>query len=81
MKQFIFVHLLFCTVLFASNIQNKILEKQMAKQMAKEKVYAKEQKFYNQDNYDFKGSEVNEESLKYIKAIEVEDLDMDSVYD
>ena len=49
--------------------------------MEREKKYAKEQTFYNSNNYDFKGAEVEEESLKNIKAIEVEDFDMDSVYD
>jgi sortase (surface protein transpeptidase) len=57
------------------------LEKQIKQEIEKEKKYAKEQTFYNSDNYDFKRSEVNPESLSTIPEIEVDDLDMDSVYD
>ena len=64
-----------------SNGKQELLKKQVERNMAKEQKYAREQTFYQQHNYDFKGSEVNQESLKYIDAIEVDDLDMNSVYD
>jgi len=56
-------------------------QKQIQIELEKEKKYAKEQKFYMQDNYDFKGAEVNPESVKHLPPLEVDDLDMDSVYD
>jgi hypothetical protein len=49
--------------------------------MEREKKYAKEQTFYKGDDYDLKGAEVNKESVLTTPVIEVEDLDMDSVYD
>jgi len=50
--------------------------------MEKEKKYAKEQVFYQTHNYDFKGAEVNQDSIESIPNIEVQDdFDMDSVYD
>ena len=49
---------------------------------SKEKKYAKEQTFYSEENYDFKGAEVNPESLKNIKEVQPQyDFDMDDVYD
>jgi sortase (surface protein transpeptidase) len=56
-------------------------DKQLAKQMQREKKYAEEQVFYTEKNYDFKGAEVSEETLKHIEVIEVEEFDMDDVYD
>ena len=57
-------------------------EKQIKKEMENEKKYARERTFYSEDNYDFKGAEVNKESLKSIPVLEPEyDFDMDSVYD
>ena len=51
--------------------------------MEKEKKYAKEQKFYSVDEYDFKGAEVDPKSLDKIKVPEPDyDFDMDDgVYD
>jgi hypothetical protein len=50
--------------------------------MKQEEKYAKEQKFYQYDEYDFKASEVNQESVKKLKVMEPEyDFDMNSVYD
>ncbi len=70
------------TILNASNSTKARLEKENIKQqLKKEKKYAKEQTFYTEDNYDFKGAEVNPESVKMIKPLEVNDLDMDDVYD
>jgi hypothetical protein len=57
------------------------LKKQIEIEMQKEKRYSQEQTFYFADEYDFKGSEVNLESVKSLKRIEMDDLDMDSVYD
>lgn len=56
-------------------------EKQIKKVIEDEAKYAREQVFYTDDNYDFKGSEVNDDSLKTIKVPPVDDLDMDHVYD
>jgi len=67
--------------IIASEKKDIILNKQLKKAMKDEKKYANEQVFYNYENYDFKGSEVNQESLKNIKELDVDDLDMDSVYD
>jgi sortase (surface protein transpeptidase) len=70
------------SILSASNSKkDKILQKSVEEQMKKEQKYAKEQTFYNEDNYDFKGAEVNPESVKMLKPLEVNDLDMDDVYD
>jgi len=87
MKKFIIFAIILNTMLFASNnnetdAQKKAREqKHLKEQMEKEKKYSKEQKFYRQDNYDFKGAEVNPESVKSTPELEVDDLDMDSVYD
>ncbi len=84
MIKIILLSLLFTSAVFASSaVDNKKLrlQKQVEMQKAKEAKYAKEQKFYFQDNYDFKGAQVNPESVKSLKEIEVDDLDMDSVYD
>ena len=50
--------------------------------MENEKKYAKEQIFYSTENYDFKGAEINKDSLDSVPELEPEyDFDMDSVYD
>ena len=54
-----------------------ITKAELKKAMEKEKKYAKEQKFYTEKNYDFKGAEVNEKSLKSLDKIEM-DYDLDS---
>ncbi len=57
-------------------------EKQLKKEMENEKKYAKEQTFYSEENYDFKGAEVNKDSLDTVPKLEPQyDFDMDSVYD
>jgi sortase (surface protein transpeptidase) len=82
MKKIIFVILIgSLSIVCASSSKKELLEKQIKIEQAKEKKYAQEQMFYQNDTYDFKGSEVNPESLKYIKSLEVDELDMDSVYD
>ncbi len=62
--------------------REKRIQKQIEKEIQTEKRYAKEQTFYTQENYDFKGAEVNKESLKSIQELEPQyDFDMDSVYE
>jgi len=57
---------------------NSIINQELQKAMEMEKKFAKEQTFYNADNYDFKGSEVNKDSLKNIPIIEIDDPSLDS---
>lgn len=60
----------------------KRMDAQIRKQMEDEKKFAKEQKFYQGDDYDLKGAEINEESLKKLPVIKPEyDFDMTHVYD
>jgi hypothetical protein len=65
----------------ALEADSNLTKEQIEKQLQKERKFAQEQKFYNADEYDFSGAEVNPESLKHIKPIEVDDMDMDDVYD
>ena len=87
MKRFLIFSCVFSTLLLASgsketDAQKKLrAEKHLKEQLKKEKKYSDEQTFYMQDNYDFKGAEVNQESVEATPALEVDDLDMDSVYD
>jgi hypothetical protein len=46
------------------------IKKAVGKEMEKEKKYAKEQRFYQADEYDFKSKEIDPETLKSIKPIE-----------
>jgi len=53
------------------------MEEQVRKQMEKEKKFAKEQTFYQGDEYDLKGAEVDPNSLSTIPKLEPEyDFDM-----
>ena len=84
MKLILVVLLSLSSFLLASDIekQRKIrTEKHIKKVMEDEAKYAREQAFYTADDYDFKGSEVNKESLEVIEVPKVDDLDMDHVYD
>jgi len=79
MKNILIAILLISTVLLAENNKSdsgkkSILNKQLKKAMEDEKKFANEQKFYTADEYDFKGSEVNEESLKHIDIIKPDPL-------
>ncbi len=57
-------------------------KKHLEEQIAKEKKIAKEQKFYQGDEYDLSAHEIDKNSLDSIKAIEPEyDFSMDHVYD
>ena len=88
MKKFLTLVIIFNALLFASNDaksekERKIrVEKQIKKEMETEKKYAREQTFYSQDTYDFKGAEVNKDSLDSVPKLEPQyEFDMDSVYD
>ena len=84
MRKILLSILLLSSFLFASDVdleKEKRTKAAIEKAIEKEKLYAKEKMFYDYDSYDFKDSEVNEESLETLKAKEVDDLDMDDVYD
>ena len=49
--------------------------------MEKEKRYSVDQTFYQGSEYDLSGLEVNPDSLDSVPELEIQDLDMDSVYD
>ncbi|MFT5662542.1 MAG: hypothetical protein ACI9TV_003199 [Sulfurimonas sp.] len=56
--------------------------KQLKIEMEKEKKYSRERTFYKSSNYDFKGAQVNPDSLDSVPNLEPDDdFDMDSVYD
>ncbi len=50
--------------------KRSIIEKQIEKQKALEEKYAKEQRFYQGDEYDFKSKEVDPDILKDVKPLE-----------
>ena len=56
-------------------------QKHVEAQMKKEQKYSREQIFYQAHNYDFKGAEVNPDSIDSVPEIPVDDFDMDNVYD
>ncbi|SFV64232.1 hypothetical protein MNB_SV-3-1512 [hydrothermal vent metagenome] len=61
--------------------KEKLLQEQLQKQMQKEEKFAKEQKFYQGDEYDLKAVEINQKSLKNIPVIEPDyDFDITDVY-
>ena len=62
--------------------REEITKKHLAEQIAKEKKFAKEQKFYQGDEYNLSTHEIDEKSLDSINVIEPEyDFSMDHVYD
>jgi hypothetical protein len=63
--------------------EQKRANKNIQEQMKKEEKYALEQKFYSEKDYDFKGAEVDEETVKAIPDTvnTNDDFDMNSVYD
>ena len=86
MKKIIIFIMILNSLLLASNTDSEKVkkdraEKQLKIELEKEKKYSIEQTFYNEDNYDFKGAEVNPDTVNSIKGIEVDDFNMDSVYD
>ncbi len=86
MKKILLCTIAISSLLFSQDTNNSEtredrVKKQIELEMKKEQKYAVEQTFYNYENYNFKGSEVNEESLKHVPNLELDELDMDSVYD
>ncbi|WP_309498134.1 hypothetical protein [Sulfurovum sp.] len=63
--------------------ENNSTKEAIKKAMEKEKKYAKEKRFYNADEYDFKGAQVDPKSLDHIPTLEPDDdFDMSTgVYD
>lgn len=64
-----------------SSLKDDRVKKQIEAEIQKEKKYAKEQTFYQGANYNLKDAEVNQDSLSDVPILELDDLDMDSVYD
>jgi len=63
------------------NKQEDLTKKQIQEQMEREKKYAKEQKFYQGDEYNLSSAEINKKSLLSIPTIEPDyDFDMDDAY-
>ncbi|WP_295421113.1 hypothetical protein [Sulfurovum sp.] len=61
--------------------KSKLTEAQVKEQMEREKKYAKEQKFYQGDEYDLKAVEINKKSLEHVPVIEPDyDFDITDVY-
>ncbi len=58
------------TGLSAAQKSDRRTEAAVKKAMEKEKKYAREQKFYGADEYDFKGAEIDPDSLKGIEPVE-----------
>ncbi len=54
------------------NSTNSRINDAVKQAVKKEEKYAKEQKFYGEDEYDFKSAKINPESLKSINAIEID---------
>ncbi|MBU1658048.1 hypothetical protein KKG72_03225 [bacterium] len=87
MKFFLIFMILVHALLFAWENENSErerksrIEKQIKIEMEKEKKYAKERTFYLNDEYDLKGAEVNKDSLSSLPDREVDDFDMDAIYD
>ncbi len=90
MKRFLTLFLLISMFLYASNSDKNgsknsknVVNDAVKKAMEQEKKFEVEQTFYKADQYDFKGSEINPESLKHIETIEPDfDFDMnEGVYD
>ncbi len=64
-----------------TKLKNKLEAKQVAAQMKLEEKYAKEQKFYQGDDYNLKAVEINKASLANIPVIEPDyDFDITDVY-
>jgi len=86
----IYISFIFACLTYADNNQSRgdintttkqqLTQKQVKEQMARESKYAKEQKFEMGEGYNLKEKEFSPETLSHIKAIEVDDMDMDDVY-
>ncbi len=76
----ILIVLFFTLTLYA---QDNETTKHIEQQIEKEIKYSKEQKFYGEDEYDFEGAKVDENTLKQIppQPDYNDDFDMTNVYD
>lgn len=87
MKIILTILMLLSTAVFAStdkkqeDIKKERAQKQIEEQMKKEQKYSREQTFYQGNNYDFKGAEVNPDSVDSVPEIPIDDFDIDNVYD
>ena len=88
MKFFLIVSIILSSLLLAADKKTdgdgkqKRVDKHIEKQMEREKKYAKEQTFYQSNNYNFKAAEVNQDLIDSVPEImPLDDFDMDSVYD
>ncbi len=84
MRKILILAIVFNSLLWSANADSekeKRLKKQIEIEMENEKKYSREQTFYSEKYYDFKGSEVNKETVESIEEIEPLEFDMDSVYD
>jgi len=87
MKKILILVIMLSSILFSTETENNNttkedrVKKQIETEIKKEKKYAKEQTFYQGANYNLKGAEVNPNSLSAVPILELDDLDMDSVYD
>jgi hypothetical protein len=80
MKVIISLLAIFVFILNAGT-KEQITKAEVKKQMEREKLYAKEQKFYQGKDYNLKEWEVNQKSLNHIKNIEPEyEFDLDDAY-
>ena len=67
------------TTIFAQQIDIK--DSHLKEQMEKEKKFAKEQKFYQGDEYDLRGAEVDKKSVDKVPKLEPDyDFDITDVY-
>jgi len=65
----------------STKTSKQLLEEKIKEQMEREKKYAKEQRFYQGDEYDLKAHEVDPNSLPDVPVIEPEDdFDITDVY-
>ncbi|OQX74575.1 MAG: hypothetical protein B6D59_01895 [Campylobacteraceae bacterium 4484_4] len=74
-----------CTLVLEAEDRKKdedaITQQHVKEQLELEKKYAKEQEFYNAEDYNFSAVEVDEKSLSKIPKIEPDfDFNMDDVY-
>jgi len=64
-----------------NSTKQALIEQKIKEQMEREKKYAKEQKFYQGDEYDLKAHEVDPNSLPDVPVIEPDyDFDITDVY-
>jgi len=84
MKYILILFILFSASLTAQDKQDAKEDAKMQKALdeaiEKEKKFAKEQKFYQGEEYDLKSHEVDPSSLDNIKVPEPIDFDMDKAY-